>query len=359
MASTPEAITDELTGLYQDLERLHMVPLWKIAPRLLPREPQPQAIPYLWRWPEIASLAHRAARLVPIERGGERRVIAFMNPGLGGKWAATSTLWAGVQILLPGETAPAHRHSPAAIRFIIQGKGAYTTVEGDQCLMSPGDLVLTPPWTWHDHGNSTSEPVLWMDGLDVPFVRDMDAGFFEPFAGAQQPMTKPVNDSERRYGIGQLRPTWEHPAGPSSPLLNYKWEQTEEALERLATSGASPFDDVALEYINPHTGGSVLPTLACWIQLIRPGVQTKAHRQTNSAVYHVFRGEGYSVINGKRFTWNTGDFFVVPPWAWHEHANNARQGAILFSVQDTPILQALGLYREQVYETNGGHQAIT
>jgi gentisate 1,2-dioxygenase len=127
----------------------------------------------------------------------------------------------------------------------------------------------------------------------------------------------------------------------------------------LATSGVSPFEDVALEYINPHTGGPVLPTMACWIQLIRPGVRTKAHRQTNSAVYHVFRGEGATVINGERFTWKTGDFFVVPSWAWHEHLNDTHEEAILFSVQDTPILLALGLYRQQAYEANGGHQAIT
>jgi gentisate 1,2-dioxygenase len=131
-----------------------------------------------------------------------------------------------------------------------------------------------------------------MDGLNVPFVRDLDAGFFEPFAGEQQPLTRPANDSERRYGIGQLRHTWEHGAGRALPLLNYKWERSEEALQQLATSGASPFDDVALEYINPHTGGPVLPTMACWIQLIRAGLRTKAHRQTNSAVYHVFRGAG-------------------------------------------------------------------
>jgi gentisate 1,2-dioxygenase len=155
-----------------------------------------------------------------------------------------------------------------------------------------------------------------------------------------------------------LRPTWEHPAGPSSPLLNYKCEQTEAALRHLATSGASPFDDIALEYINPHTGGPVLPTIACWIQLIRPGIRTKAHRQTNSAVYHVFRGQGDTIINGERLAWTTGDFFVVPPWAWHEHANNIGGDAILFSVQDTPILQALGLYREQAYEVNDGHQTI-
>jgi gentisate 1,2-dioxygenase len=137
-----------------------------------------------------------------------------------------------------------------------------------------GDMVLTPPWTWHDHGNGSDEPVLWMDGLDLPF------------------------------------------------------------------------DDVALEYINPHTGSPALPTIACWIQLIRSGVHTKAHRQTNSAVYHVFREEGYTIVNGERFAWKTGDFFVVPLWAWHEHANNTEEDAILFSVQDTPILHALGLYRE-------------
>jgi gentisate 1,2-dioxygenase len=243
-----------------------------------------------------------------------------------------------VQLLLPGETAPAHRHSPSAIRFIIQGKGAYTTVEGDQCFIGPGDLVLIPPWTRHDHGNGSDEPVLWMDGLDLPFVRDMDANFFEPFASEQQSLTKPTNDSEHRYGVGQLRPTWEHAAGPSSPLLNYKWERTEEALRQLATSGASPFDDVALEYINPHTGGPVLPTMACWIQLIRSRVHAKAHRQTNSAVYHVFWGEGYTIVNDERLAWKTGDFFVILPWAWHEHANDTDKDATLFSVQDTPIL---------------------
>jgi gentisate 1,2-dioxygenase len=176
--------------------------------------------------------------------------------------------------------------------------------------------------------------------------------------GEQQPLTKPTNDSERRYGVGQLRPTWEHPAGPSLPLLNYKWERTEEALRQLATSGASPFDDVALEYSNPHTGGPVLPTMACWIQLIRTGVHTKAHRQTNSTVYHALRGEGYTVINGERFAWEAGDFFVVPSRAWHEHANDTPEDAILFSVQDTPIPQAFGLYREQAYEADDGHQTI-
>jgi gentisate 1,2-dioxygenase len=187
---------------------------------------------------------------------------------------------------------------------------------------------------------------------------EMEGGFYEPFPRDAQPIERPTGDSERRYSVGQLRPTWERWVGPFSPLMNYKWATTEEALRRLATVGASPYDDVAMEYINPHTGGPIMPTLACWIQLIRPGVRTRAHRHTGSAVYLVFEGQGSSVIDGQRFDWKKGDLFVVPTWACHEHAS--REGeAILFSVQDTPILQALGLYREQAYGEHGGHQPVT
>jgi len=231
-------------------------------------------------------------------------------------------------------------------------------VDGDKCVMARGDLVLTPPWTWHDHGNESASPILWLDGLDLPMVAEMEAPFYEPFAAEVQPVVKPAGDSEHRYGVGQLRPTWDTAVGPFSPLLNYKWAQTETALRRLATVGGSPFDDVAMEYINPHTGGPIMPTLACGVQLLRAGVRTRAHRQTGSAVYLAFEGRGSSVIDGQRFDWEQGDLFVVPTWAWHEHASVDGE-AILFSVQDTPILLALGLYREQPYEPHGGHQPIT
>jgi gentisate 1,2-dioxygenase len=244
---------------------------------------------------------------------------------------------------------------------VIEGEGAFTTVDGDKCVMGRGDLVLTPPWTWHDHGNDSTMPMLWLDGLDLPMVAEMEGQFYEPFAEEAQPIGKPVGDSERRYGIGQLRPTWEKRTGAFSPLLNYKWDRTEEALRRLAavsSAGASPFDDVAMEYINPHTGGPLMPTIACWIQLLRPGVRTKAHRSTGSAVYLAFEGRGSTVIDGERFDWRKGDLFVVPTWAWHEHAS-ADGEAILFSVQDTPVMQALGLFREQAYRERDGHQAVT
>ncbi len=355
------ASIEQAGAFYAELERNHLVALWNVNKSLLPKEPRSRCVPHLWRWETMLPLVRQGAEVAPLSRAAERRVLGFINPGLPDRFGATHTIWAGFQYVLPGEVAPAHRHSPAAIRFVIEGQGAFTTVDGDKCVMGPGDLVLTPPWTWHDHGNESDRPMLWLDGLDLPMVAEMEGQFYEPFAEDAQPLGKPVGDSERRYGLGQLRPTWQARAGAVSPLLNYKWDRTEEALRRLAsvsTHGASPFDDVAMEYINPHTGGPLMPTIACWIQLLRPRVRTTAHRHTGSAVYLVFEGRGSSVIEGQRFDWGKGDLFVVPTWAWHEHASVDGE-AILFSVQDTPIIQALGLYREEAYGERGGHQAVT
>jgi gentisate 1,2-dioxygenase len=350
--------TVEAQEFYRELEKQHLVALWTVTRNLLPREPKSRCVPHLWRWRTLLPLVKRGAELTPLSRAAERRVLGFINPGLPDRYGATHTLWAGFQYVLPGEVAPAHRHSPAAIRFVVEGEGAFTTVNGDKCVMAPGDLILTPPWTWHDHGNESKGPILWLDGLDLPMVAELEGQFYEPFPAESQPIAKAAGESERRYGIGQLKPTWDTAVGPFSPLMNYKWARTEEALRRLATVGGSPFDDVALEYINPHTGGPLMPTLACWVQLIRPGVRTRAHRQTGSAVYLAFRGRGYSVIDGQRFDWEPGDLFVVPTWAWHEHASRDGE-AVLFSVHDTPVMRALGLYREQAYEPHQGHQPIS
>jgi gentisate 1,2-dioxygenase len=224
--------------------------------------------------------------------------------------------------------------------------------------MSRGDLVLTPNWSWHDHGNESDQAMIWMDGLDLPLVNDLDGIFFEPYPQHKHPVTQ-VNGSEQKYGGAHLKPTWENPPATRSPLLNYKWAPTYEALKRIGEGPASPFDDVCFEYLNPNTGGPTLPTMSCCVQLIRPGVHTQAHRQVNSAVYHVFEGRGHAVINGRRFDWEHGDFFVVPPWAWHEFANESKDEVILFSVQDTPVMQALGLYKEEAYRDNGGRQQVS
>lgn len=356
MALKSMTAADALQDFIGAVARAHLNAPWTGEGML--HDPRPRVRPCLWRWAEIEPLLMRAGQLMTPDRAVERRTLGLTNPSVAGK-TATHTLLTAVQLLLPGECAPAHRHSPAAIRFIIQGKGAYTTVEGEKCPMESGDLILTPSWTWHDHGSETSGPVAWMDGLDIPLIRSLDTMFYESFPDDRQPVSKAAGDSMRRYGVGGLKPAWTKPRSELPPLVHYPWEETHTALRRLAEIDASPCDDVAMEYIDPATGGSALRTIACWIQLLRPGVRTQAHRQTSSAVYHVFAGQGYSVIDGQRFDWRRGDFFAIPPWAWHEHANEHDEEAILFSIQDTVVFETLGLYREEAYTDDGGHQPIT
>ncbi len=343
---------------YAETEASHLPPLWLYLSKMITAQPIADALPYLWRWEDVYPRILKAGE-IPIERGSERRVLILNNPGLSQLYTTTRNIYAGIQMVKPGEIAPAHRHVQSAIRFIIQGNGAYTAVEGQRCYMEEYDLLLTPPWQWHDHGNETNEPVLWMDGLDINLIRSLDASFFEPYPDHKQPLDKPDDYSRRMYGGGFLRPAWQAPQrqSGSSPLLIYKWAKTYEALHELAKVDASPFDDVALAYTNPHTGGHVLPTLSCWVQMLRPGIHTQAHQHTYSAVYHVIDGAGATIINGHRFDWKKGDFFCVPPWALHEHLNaSSTSEALLFSVTDIPVMEAFGLMREAAYTANGGHQ---
>ncbi|HKY08385.1 MAG TPA: cupin domain-containing protein [Candidatus Binatia bacterium] len=341
-------------------ERMHannMYGLWELASQMTPN-PRPKMVPHMWPWSLTKSIIEESARAVPV--GDERRALQLFNPGLGGRWATTNNLIAAVQVLLPGEVARAHRHTPTAIRFIIEGTGAYTAVDGERVYMAPGDLILTPSWAWHDHGNETQERVVWMDGLDIPLIASLEAMFFQFYSSAQVPVSRPANSSRQMYGHAHITPTWVKEKTQFSPLLLYSWEQAWQALNSLRAHEGSPHDGIVLEYRHPQTAGPVLPTMACMIQLLRPGEQTKAHRHTGSAVYHVVQGEGATIIDGQRFDWRKGDILTVPPWALHEHANASKSAdAVLFSIQDLPVLSALGLYYEEAYTENDGHQMVT
>jgi gentisate 1,2-dioxygenase len=331
----------ELDRFYADVAALDLQPLWTQTRNLMPDEPRPAARPWLWRWQAVRPLCARAGELVPIERGGERRVLSLSNPGLGGLPFATPTLWGAFQYLGPGESAPAHRHTPGAIRFVIEGEGAWTTVDGDACDMTPGDLVLTPSWCWHDHKNGSNRAMIWFDGLDMPTVIALDAVFFEPHPDASQPIVS-RNASERRYGGRGTVPASVASNGLSSPLLNYRWGDTDATLAALAAESREPA--VTLRYVNPLTGESALPTLGCEMTRLRPGARTRAVRRAGSAVFVVFRGRGTTVIDGVRFDWGPGDSFAVPSWALRDH--QADEPADLFSIDDRPLLEKLGLYRE-------------
>jgi gentisate 1,2-dioxygenase len=276
----------------------------------------------VWRWKDIEPLVRRSPEFMQPGRGAERRIVRLDNPGVPERTAG-HTISVAVQYLLPGEVAPAHRHTPNAIRFMLHGEGAFTTIEGDKYVMRRGDLVVTPSMTWHDHGNEGREPVIWTDGLDSPVVRYLENLYMEEFPGDAQPVR----------------------SGPPQRHLCYRWETSYAELMRRSTSAPDPFDDVIMEYVDPATGKSVVPAIGCYLQMLRPGVRTRAHSETSSAVYHVVSGAGYSEINGVRYDWSEGDFFAIPPRAMHAHGNVGSAPAILFSFQDVPLVKSLGFYR--------------
>lgn len=345
-AANAAQIDERRKQYYADLEGLQMGPLWAVLCRTLTREPPKRETPQIWRWADVRPQLLRAGELVTTEEA-ERRVLMFLNPGNPARIGATATLYAAMQLLLPGESARAHRHSPAAIRFIVEGNGAFTCVDGEKVSMLPGDLVLTPPQVWHDHGNEGDEPVMWLDGLDIPLLLSLQCMFFEEYEGTTQPAMMPPQRSEKLYGQC-LFPVGEEAAAKShSPVWTYRWSVAREALSALQKSSeADACDGHLLKYVNPVTGGEVLATMGCRLQLLTAGRMTRPHRHTASAVYHVAEGRGRSILAGETFEWAQGDTFAVPIWCPHQHLA-VDQDAVLFSLTDEPVLRAVGQYREE------------
>lgn len=304
--------------------------------------PKPAGIPFLWRWEEVYAKLLRSCDVLP-ESFTARRNLSFMNPATRG---TTHTMNMGMQMLKPGEIAWAHRHTMSALRFAIQGgPGLVTVVDGEPCQMEDYDLVLTPSWTWHDHHNGTPENVVWLDVLDIGLVLGLNVPFYESYGEERQP--ERVNPGEHLADRGGLlRPVWEQVKKTNFPF-RYPWQDVERQLQRMADVPGSPYDGVVLRYANPVTGGSTMPTLDCWAQLLRAGQQTEAHQHTSSAVYFVVRGEGITVVDGVELEWGPHDSFVVPNWSKHHFINRSTEDAVLFSVNDIPTLQALDLYYEK------------
>ena len=357
-ARSPAEHDAALEQLHADIARSYGCPTWVYVSKFVPHQPSAGYRPYLWKWSVFHRLLMRAGELVTPERGAERRSIEQVNPDLVDFYSTTHSLATAFQLVRPGEVAPAHRHTPAAIRFVVQGGGGevYTGVHGEKLLMEENDLILPPRWTWHDHANQTGRDIIWLDALDYPLVNLLRGSFFQPYPGESQPLSKPLHYTAQR--IGPLRPAWE-PYPEEVPLVRYAWTDTWAALEALRDAPGSPFDGLQLEYTNPFTSGPTLPTLTCYMQLLRPNERLRAHRATTSTIYFVVRGEGSTVMNGQRFDWAKGDVFAVPPWTWHEHANRLDADSILFSISDRPVLQTLRLYREEALATDDGHQPVT
>jgi len=353
--------TPELTAYYKELEQFEAGALWTVANKIEPWQPVSSSVPVLWRYRDLRSHVLRSLALVTPEKAG-RRVIYLNNPGRRDVSAAVGWLYSGLQVMNPGEAASAHRHSASALRFIMEGSGAYTIVDGHKMTLGANDFVLTPNGTWHEHGvEAGGTPCIWQDGLDIPFINAMEAGFYEVHSNLRQEVTYPVDDMVNAWGSPGILPdraTWNK---RYSPLFKYQWQPTYEALRKYAkATDGSPFDGVMMRYVNPLTGGPVMSTIGASMQMLRAGEHTKAHRHTGSFIYQVAKGKGYSIIAGKRFDWQERDIFCVPSWAWHEHANgSATEDACLFNFNDLPVIETLGLYYEEGLKDNDGHQAIT
>ncbi|WP_298648301.1 cupin domain-containing protein [uncultured Tistrella sp.] len=357
------ADTPELAAYYEELAAREMGALWTVANDIEPWFPKPKSVPVIWRWQDVRPFVDRAPGLVRPEDAG-RRVVMLVNPGRRDISAAVGLLYTGVQVMDPGECASAHRHMASALRFIMEGSGAYTIVEGERMTLGARDFVLTPNGTWHEHGVAEGGTrSIWQDGLDIPLMNALDANFYAVHPDLHQGETKPVDGSAALWSGGIIQPTelrknWQK---PWSPVLKYAFEPAFEALTRAAKiHEGSPFDGVIMEYVNPLTGGPVMPTIGASLQLLRPGQHTRAHRHTGSIVYQVARGSGFSIIDGKRYDWSEKDIFVVPSWSLHEHANASEsEEACLFSFNDLPVMRALGIYHEEAYTgTPDGRQAI-
>jgi 1-hydroxy-2-naphthoate dioxygenase len=342
--------TPELQKLHERLDGYSLAGHWQT------REKNPDLMPHLWPWSVIYSClmeSGEAVKLGGIDDAAKRRTVQLVNPALTNKKATSRTLQMSIQLVKPGERAECHRHSAAALRFVVEGDGtAYTTVEGEEMLMEPGDLVLTPNWTWHDHFNPGKSNIVWLDVLDSHLTRYLDAGFEENYAeGPAQAIVKPNGYSKQRYGA--IRPRTTH-AGTAALPYNYKWRDTLQALhETAAASSIDPHDGVLLEYTHPLTGGPTMPTIGCWVQMLQPGESTAPHRHTSSSIYHVVQGQGATSVGKtksatKELSWGVHDCFFVPAWNWHRFENKSnKEPAILFSVTDRPVLESLGLFREE------------
>ena len=366
--------SDLRSTLSKDAKSLNLVQFWEQRGDIELLQPRPKVAPYLWRWSDIEPRLRVASKTVPIEEC-ERRALVFANPGLEGKPYITHTLFAAYSLYNPGEVAPVHRHTPSASRFVLEGSGGFTTVEGEKMPMSRGDLILTPTGAWHDHGNDGPEPVIWVDVLNVPLVESLNATMFEfdyeetdptSHNGASvkrpvQTVRLPAGHSQNLYSAGGLRPAFvKHERGSTehSPMFVYKWESTREALHRLRDYEGSPHEGIILEYIDPTSGKTVMPSMSFRSQMLRRGEETKPHRRMASAMYVCLEGSGYTQVGDVRLEWARNDVFAVPNWAWHHHRNTGSSEAVLYSVTDEPAMRKLGLFRHEQQGSDGKSQDI-
>lgn len=329
---------------YQRASSQHLAPLWRVLHGLVTETPVPRCLPAHWRYSDVRPYVMESCSQISTDEA-ERRVMVFENPGLPGQSRITQSLFGGLQIILPGEVAPAHRHVASALRFIIEGKNAYTAVAGERTMMEPGDFVITPSMTWHDHGNLGDEPMIWLDGLDMHIVNLLGASFREGYPGKVHPTHRPEGAAMAEAGTNLL-PVDQEYGTQTSPIFNYPYSRTREALDKLSHfREINAWHGHKMRYVNPVNGGWAMPTIATWMQLLPKGFETRPYRSTDSTIFVVVEGSGSSTVGGQVFDWSAHDIFVVPSWVQCTH--RADSDAVMFSYSDRAVQEKFDLLREE------------
>lgn len=344
MSLTQPPVTNEERQRYYDrIGERNLAPLWTVLSSLITPEPKSSCLPWLWRYADIKPCVVEAGGLITAKEA-ERRVLVLENPGLVGQSRITTSLYAGVQLVLPGEVAPAHRHSQSALRFVLEGDGAHTSVNGERTEMRYGDFILTPPLTWHDHGNNSADPIIWLDVLDLPMVSFFDASFAQAHPRDEHFISRPNGDSQARYGANML-PIDYVPQGKTSPIFSYPYSRSREALEVMRRGAEwDPCHGLKLRYTNPATGDFAMSTIASFLQLLPKGFVTAQYRSTDATIFVVVEGTGTTVVGDQTFHWAPRDVFIVP--SWNEVSHRPDTDAVLFSCSDRAAQEKLGFFRE-------------
>lgn len=342
-ATLQQTNTNPRLQFYDRIAKDHLTPLWEVLGALVPKHPNSPVLPTLWRYADLREKVMEAGRLITAEQA-ERRVLILENPGLQGQSAITQSLYAGLQLILPGEVAPAHRHTQSALRLVMDGEGAYTAVDGERTTMRRGDFIITPSWTFHDHGNLGDQPVVWLDGLDIPTVRFYDAGFAEHGKSASQESVRPEGDALARYGNNMVPVDFFQAPHEPTRVFVYPYVRTMESLDKIASSTPDPHLGHKLRFINPATGASPMPTIGAFAQRLPSGFESRPYRSTDGTVYVCLDGEATVSVGDTEWQIQRDDIFVVPSWQALKFL--AKRDVTLFSYSDRPALQSLGLWRE-------------
>jgi gentisate 1,2-dioxygenase len=336
--------SDIRVDFYHRMSARNLTPLWETMAALVTPSPKPVCVPAICRYDDVRPFLLEGGRLITAVEA-ERRVIVLENPGIRGCSQITQSLYAGLQLVLPGAIAASHRHAASALRFVIEGGGAYTSVDGERIGMKPGDFVTTPSWTFHDHGNTGDEPAIWLDGLNLPIVNTFDASFAERYCSPVQPVIFEAGYSELRYSHAML-PCEGGINSLGSRLFHYPYKRARKVLKALGSRGdKSPYHGVKMQYVNPTNGSAATTTMSAYLQLLPKNFEGRGYRSTDATIYHAVEGSGRSIIDGQEYRWKEKDVFIVPSWA--ELVLQAdTEDSILFSFSDRPAQKSLGIWRD-------------